>query len=553
MKKRLFFLICILLVVAGYVLYKDWRHDLLRKKIPNLVFLKSDSLYRITYGDLYVDEIEGEIIIKNLQLSPDTTYKKATDSTLPRNLLRVTVPELHVSGVKTDAALLTREVNARKITLSQPVVTMYTNKGAPKIQKKDSSSTVHEIYKVLLRGLQKINVDTIKITGADYHICKWPAGDTFFSSKTIDAQLYHLNISDSTSQDSSRVLFAKHTDLLVSKIRISDKKGLYNYVLNEVQMHSTEKVFSVKTVFIAPLLNEAAFMRAAKWQTDRLNFDFTGIRFTGTNIQALLDGNLEADQLVIKEALFKIFRDKSYPSKRGGPNKAPNYPHQQFAGIPVVVDLRKVVIQHGYIEYKEKNPQTASSGKLHFNNVKATLMNVTNREAELRKNSVSTVHFNGRFLNKIPLSATLQLYTGNSRGKFTIRGNMDGIDAPFFNNLTKPLALMMIDKGRINRLEFNLSCNNYSGNGTVLLLYEDLKIKLLKPDDDQKNDLEVKGLASFLANVSIKNNNPGKNKSPRVASVAHSRIDSKGMFNLIWKTIFSGVIKTVGIEGKMAL
>ena len=84
-------------------------------------------------------------------------------------------------------------------------------------------------------------------------------------------------------------------------------------------------------------------------------------------------------------------------------------------------------------------------------------------------------------------------------------------------------------------------------------MYEDLKIKLLKPDDDQKNDLEVKGLASFLANVSIKNNNPGKNKSPRVASVAHSRIDSKGMFNLIWKTIFSGVIKTVGIEGKMAL
>jgi hypothetical protein len=553
MKKRIFFLICILLVVAGFVIYKNWRRDFLRKKIPNLVFLKSDSLYRITYADLYVDEVEGEIVIKNLQLYPDTTYKKTTDPTFPRNLLRVLVPELHVTGVQTDAALLNKEITATKITLNQPVVTMYTNKGAPKIQRKDSGSTTEEIYKVLLRGLQKISVDTILIAGADYHICNWLDGDTLFNGKTIDAHLYHIRISDSTSKDTSLVLFAKESDLTVNRIRINDKKGLYQYLLNDVQVHSTEKAVTVKNVFIEPMLNEAAFMRASKWQTDRLNFDFTGIRFTGMNIQALLDGDLVANQLIIKDALFKIFRDKSYPYKPGGATKAANYPHQKFAGIPVDVALRKVVIQHGFIEYKEKNPLTAASGKVQFNSVQATLHNVTNREADLRNNPVSTVHFTGRFLDQIPITTTLQLYPGNSRGKFTVRGAMEGVDATFFNNITKPMALMKIHSGRVNRLEFNLTGNNYAGNGTVLLLYEDLKIKLLKQDKDHKNEFEVKGLASLLANISIKNNNPTKNNPPRVAAVALARNDSKSMFNLIWKSIFSGVIKTVGIEGKMQL
>src|ERR1044072_8340780 len=112
MKGRIIFLICILLGIAGFVWYKHWRKDFLRKKIPNLVFLKSDSLYKISYSDIYVDEVEGEIIIKDLLLQPDTTYKKSTDPDLPSNLLRVNVPELHITGVQTDAAILNKRITA---------------------------------------------------------------------------------------------------------------------------------------------------------------------------------------------------------------------------------------------------------------------------------------------------------------------------------------------------------------------------------------------------------------------------------------------------------
>ena len=95
MKKLVLLLVIVLAIAAGIIYNKSWRTYLVRKKIPQLVFFKSDSLYRITYDDVDIDEMEGEIHIKNLQLKPDTTYRKPNDSTLPRDLLQVIVPEVH--------------------------------------------------------------------------------------------------------------------------------------------------------------------------------------------------------------------------------------------------------------------------------------------------------------------------------------------------------------------------------------------------------------------------------------------------------------------------
>jgi len=458
MKKLIFLLFLILLIAVGLVYYKKWRENFLHKNVPELVFLESDSLYRITYDDVDIDEVDGEIIIKNLQLIPDSTYKKPTDSTLPRNLLRVTVPEIYITGVQTDAAVLNKEVLASKIRLTNPVVTMFNNRRGAK-DNDDTASTSDKIYKVLLRGLEKINVDTIIITDADYHICQWPNGDTIFSGSKINAQLHHITISDSTSTDTSRVLFAQKALLEINKILIRQKKGLYNYHFNGIQVQSDERSFAVKNLHITPLLGEAAHMRAAKWQTDRLDFDLYNLLFKQVNVQEILNGNLIADELSIKNARFKVFRDKSYPLQKE--SKVGHYPQQLFLKIPVDVALKKVIIQSGYIEYKEKNPQTSSSGVVVLDEINASLYNVTNRKDN---NGICTIHFNSRLLSKIPLTATLQLNLKSNNGRFTVNGTMKSTDATIFNRLSKPMALVEINSGTINSLDFNLICDDYKGS-----------------------------------------------------------------------------------------
>jgi hypothetical protein len=547
MKKLIFLLVLVLLIAAGLVYYKKWRGVFLHKKVPELVFLKSDSLYRITYDAVDIDEVDGEIMIKNLQLIPDSTYKKPTDSTLPRNLLRVTVPEVYITGVQTDAAVIDKEVIASKVKLTNPVVTMYKNRhGAKNNDSTDNTNTTDKIYKVLLRGLQKIKVDTILITDADYHICHWSNGDTLFSGSKINARLHHINISDSTSTDSSRVLFAENASLDVSDIVIRRKSGLYQYSFNDIKLLSNERSVTVRKLHITPLLGEAAFMKAAKWETDRLDFDLYNLLFKKVNVQEILNGNLIANELIVKNAQFKIFRDKSYPEQKE--SKIGHYPHQELLKIPIAVALKKIIVQNGRIEYKEKNPQTAKSGAVIFDNVSASLLNVTNRKG---RSGILTVNFNSRFLGKVPLTATLQFYMKNKNGKFTVHGSMKTTDATIFNPLSKPMALVEIHSGTIQSLDFNLICDDYKAKGIIQLLYNDLKIKILKQEELGTSSYKSKKIFSFLANTIIPDANPLKNKPVRIVTVNHARNTRRSMFNLLWKAIFEGAQKTVGIDGKL--
>jgi WD40 repeat protein len=413
---------------------------------------------------------------------------------------------------------------------------------------KDVTPTKDKIYQVLLRGLDRINVDTIMITEADYHMCRWPPGDTLFSGSTINAHLYHINISDSTSMDTSRILFAKYAALTIKKVLFRGKKPLYHYRFNDIQINSDERLFTVKSMNITPLLSEAAFVRASKWQTDRLDFSLSNLHFKQVQIPELLNGNLMADELSISHARFKVFRDKTYPLNKI--SRVGTYPFQLFVKLPVEVFLKKVVIEHAFIEYKEKEPQTGHSGVVTFDDAHATLHNVTNRPADLRRNAVCTLNFTSQFLNKIPLSATLKFYLNSNNGKFTVNGTMGATDATIFNPLSKPMALVEINSCNIKHLNFQLSCTDHQANGSVRLLYDDLKIKLLKKDDPEEGK-QVKKVASFLANMSIINSNPAKNKPVRVSTVSHPRNIYASMYNLIWKSIFEGVQKTIGLNGKI--
>jgi hypothetical protein len=73
-----------------------------------------------------------------------------------------------------------------------------------------------------------------------------------------------------------------------------------------------------------------------------------------------------------------------------------------------------------------------------------------------------------------------------------------------------------------------------------------LKVNLLKEGED--GALKAKGLLSFIANALIvKDSNPSKNDPPRTARVNYERPAGASFFNLMWKSLFVGIRKIVGL------
>jgi hypothetical protein len=80
--------------------------------------------------------------------------------------------------------------------------------------------------------------------------------------------------------------------------------------------------------------------------------------------------------------------------------------------------------------------------------------------------------------------------------------------------------------------------------GSSTLLYENLKIDILKKDS---SDTKKKDVQSFLANLLIKDKNP-MNGETRVNEINQEREVNKSFFNLVWKSIFAAAKKTA--QGK---
>ena len=62
----------------------------------------------------------------------------------------------------------------------------------------------------------------------------------------------------------------------------------------------------------------------------------------------------------------------------------------------------------------------------------------------------------------------------------------------------------------------------------------------------EKGQLDKKSLASFFANLVIKNSN--RAEDPRTEEAHFQRILNKSFFNLIWKTLFTGIKQSVGMK-----
>jgi len=544
-RARLVYLLVPLGIFAvGLIVWQFYKYKMVHRKVDDAITQKSKGLYQLHYEGLRIDEVSGTLHVKNVSIVPDTLIyqEMVREKTNPSVLISIHIPALDILGVKTPKALLQKEIEGRSIEISDPSIEIMLND-----TKKDS--TLHDpskdLSKELLGKLLKIAIDSVKIVHAHVLVRKMNSGEALFKGENVSFLLAGLLIDSTVNKDSSRIFFSKNVEVGCEELILPSKDKKYRLQIRDLLFRSRENSLYVGVLKMTPQLGEAEFARSFPVQKDRYDFNLKGISLLHINRGALWRKKLEADSLVIAESSFKIFRDLSYP--RDTVVKVGKYPHQQLMHLPVPMNIGKVVVVHSFIEYKEKNAKSDSAGKLQFFNVRATIGHVTNMKEVIARNNECIVSFKASLLNKIPVEARLVLLLKDPRGKFSIEGNLGAFDVVTLNPLTQPMGLARMEKGRIRKLHFDLIASDSSSDGKLLMLYEDLKVSLLKKDKEE-NKYDKKGLASLLVSVMMKKSNPSKGGEARTVDVHFHRILDKSFFNLIWKSIFTGIKETAGLK-----
>ena len=142
--KRFYFIsgIVLVIIIAGVLVWRNFKYKFVNKKIDQLVEVKSRGLYEVNYQNLVIDEAGGNITAENVEMLPDSlVYQYMQEqNTAPENLFYIKIPKLHITGVKTPKALLNKEISAHIIRIENAQIEIRMGKG-----KKESKSDLGKL------------------------------------------------------------------------------------------------------------------------------------------------------------------------------------------------------------------------------------------------------------------------------------------------------------------------------------------------------------------------------------------------------------------------
>jgi len=524
-------------VVVALIGWQFYKYKIINNGIAQAFTKKTNNLYSLHYDQIQLDELKGTLQIKNIEILADTTAHDKVASTFLRSL---SIPQLNILRVKSPKALLSEQIEGGKIELLNPSIEIEMDNlpdasvsGLPNLP----------IYKELLGNFLKIKFDSILISHANLRVRNSKTKMITYEARNVSALLSDLLIDSASNRDSSRFLFSKNFDITCEEFKFPTNDKQYRIYIDSVHFSSMKNALRIGKIHIAPLLSEEVFVKT--FRMDRFDFLLEDIQLLHINMNSLRNKQIEADQLLINKSSFKIFWDLSYSSDTL--TRKHKYPQKQIQGLPISILIRKAVILHSFVEYREQNPKSDSSGRLRFTQAHATITNITNRIEDVSHNNKCTILFYAKLLNKVDVNAKVTLLLKQPNGNFTFEGNSKSIDARELNLLSVPMGMIRIEKGDIKKCQFNFAANDSISDGKILVLYNDLKIAPLKKNQNETK-YSTKILASIASNLIIRKSNPGNNETERRSTVHFRWADSKSFLNVIWISIFIGIKETMGLK-----
>jgi len=539
--------ILILILAFGAMFISAKWKPILTEKIKQGVYNGSNHLYQIDFKSINLNIITGSAALREVVLKPDTLVFDSLrkQQLAPAHIFEVKLKKIQISRVGILTAYFKKRLDIKEILLDRPSINVTFNKV---VKRNDSSKKEQTLYDQVKKIFSSTHVHAIKIIDADFdYINKSAKVKTKNSIKHLDVTVKDFLLDSLSGADTTRFYFTKDISFQIAGYKSVTKDKMYNLKIDTINGSSTSKKLTIKGLSLKPKYGELAFTRRYKVQKDRYDLNFTKIQFNDVDfIKLNTDQKLNARSVVIGPAQVAVFMSReSLPV--AGIDKGKNYPHMALKRLSFPILIDTIRLKSIDVKYGEYNPASKKTGEVEFKKLSGNISNVTNDSLQLIKNNHAIADLNTMLMGTGKLNVKINFNLSSDNGAFAYSGSLGKFDLKNLNSLSKNLGLIEIESGNVQHITFNATGNLRSASGTMTMLYNNLKVKLLSDNIDGEGTKE-KGLLSFLANtLLVKDENPSKGDLPRTARMNTTRINSGSFFNLMWKTLFVGIKDIVGV------
>jgi len=513
-KKYIKIVSVLLFIVLGVFLLQLYA----KKYIKATIVEKIPSNYELKYSDLDINIVFGNITLNNATV-------KIKDKDGKENHTSLKTENLQVNGIVYSDLLFDETLTIKSIQLKNPTIHHYPYKRvASKEEKKDTKE----------KGLKILNIKEIAITKGNIVVMKKSADSIKMALSSFDLTISGINV-DLKSTKKMPLIYDDY-QLDAQKIVLGNNQ--YDKLVID-SISANKEALNITNLQLIPKYNKKELSSHLKKERDYIdlkipkitlenldfNFDNPRLFITATSGEIIKpDAEIYRDKLIADDLVVKPLYSKS------------------LRNLSFDLYIKQLKIKDGYISYAELVDPAKKAGKLFFNQVDATLYEISN----LKKAKKTEIKIISKLMGKAPLSLNWSFDVNNTADEFTVSGSVSNLEAQGMNPFFEP-NLNALAEGTLQQMFFTFYANNKVSKGEMKMKYEDFNFKILRKDSKKVNKF-----LTAIGNIFIKKDSKSKSdtKDFRHGEIEAERDATKSFFNYLWINVKSGVISTLTGNGK---
>ncbi|MBN1822397.1 MAG: hypothetical protein JW833_16875, partial [Prolixibacteraceae bacterium] len=500
----------------------------IKTKISDFQLVFEDKSHEARLDEMVFDKNAKTLTLTNFALIP-SRYGQ------PENMFNINAPQVKLTGFNIEDAYEFNDYSFDKIEFKNPQVSILIkdtirNSGLKKFSDLD-------LYDYMKTYLNTLKVGELSLIAGNIDL---KTAKTKLEQENINLKIKNIEIREGLNKPA--LLNSDGFEFSTFNYKRQSDDGLYGFYIDTITYSSISRKAELKSIRINPLVSKEEIARKKIYQVDVVNAKINSAKLSGFNIDKWLDEKIiEGEKLSIGKTKLNIFRNKRYPFNK---NQRPLWPQQMLKKVGQPFNIDSVFLFPSTIIYSELPESGDDPVSVDFTDVTLKTGQITNLKPETENYNI-TIQAEGKVLKNAEVILKVNFFPGNSDFSHIVQGSIRPVDMITFSSIAEKSALIKVEKGQINRFEFNFSANNNKAEGNLYFDYDDLKIAVL----GYRNGDTIKSrLNSFMANnFMVHSKNPrGKNLEPQ--NINYKRNPQRSILNYWWKSIFSSAKIVLGIE-----
>ncbi len=527
------FLFLIIIIVLNQLVA-----PVLRSRLKTFIIEGSDSLYRYSLGDLKVHILGGRVEVENLQIDIDSSRYNYLQlhNQLPLITMQLNLKKGSLKGIDLLSLLFFKKIHISHLSSKEANLRLSRH---PRLQLRTVWNV--PIWKSIQHDIRKVSVDEIRLDGLKL---LYRHADTAESTKLqfdkCDAVFKDVDIDSSSAADTERVGYAKDISVWFEDMKFRTTDSTYKMKATGIRYSTGRNTLEVDSFKFQPTLEKEDYYQKYQHQSELYYVQLEKFRLINARLKDFINNDvLKADSILFQNPVIEVYCDYSarYPEFE---SKIGKYPHQILLSAPVAIDIGHARIRNGLISYTQKSI-AGEEGSISISNVNVQAVNITNVDAQIKKNPVAEATATGTALGKSPFQLSLKFFLDSSNGNFQATGHVKDISAEQLNPVSQPLAMFQLNSLRVHDVSFDVRGENNHAVSDVKMTYNDFFLTIKKVDTATGEHSTKMFATKILNKLALRHNNPEGGYEKTATGINVIRISSQSFFGFLWKAVFSGI------------